>query len=170
MSTVDINSLSEACYDSTDYPNSSICRQFSRLNGSQAGAGTSNPARVAGDIANGYTSGYANLASIEMTGLITSAEYTFDVRDLVSAWQNGGSLRLGSKLFFRDSSIVVLDDPTQPVVNDVGQVGFPRYAGQFNMGYDRQRVYLLVQALWTSAVRNNATVGNDVRMDSLHTI
>jgi iron complex outermembrane recepter protein len=166
---VDINSLLEACYDSTDYPNSPICHQFSRLNGSQAGPGTSNPARVAGDIANGYTSGYANLASIEMTGLIASAEYSFDVRDMVSAWQNGGSLHFGSKLFFRDKYIV-LDDPTQPIVNDVGQVGFPRYAGQFNLGYDRQRLYFLLQALWTSAVRNNVTYDNTVLSDHFNDI
>ncbi|HEY6925807.1 MAG TPA: TonB-dependent receptor [Steroidobacteraceae bacterium] len=152
-----INELLASCYDNPQFPNNA-CASFQRLNASQL---ASNPTRVVADIANGYATGYINTASLQFTGLIAAADYGFDFGDLVSSWKNAGSLRFGTKLFYRDKYILTAN-PGDAAVNRVGDVGLPRYAGQFNFFYTLKAFDAMLQALWTSAVKVDQTLGPDV--------
>jgi iron complex outermembrane recepter protein len=152
-----IDALLATCYDNPQYPNAA-CTNFARLTAAQVAG---NPSRVAGDIANGYTTGYINTASLQFTGLITSTDYTVDVRDIVRAWTNGGSIRFGTKLFYRDKYLL-LAEPGDAAINQVGNAGLPRFAGQFNFFYTRKAFDALLQALWTGPVKLDQTVGPDV--------
>jgi iron complex outermembrane receptor protein len=153
-----INDLLASCYDNPQFSSGGACSSFQRLTATQL---ADNPTRVAGDIANGYTTGFINTASLQFTGLIASTDYGFDVRDIVSAWTNGGSFRVGTKVFYRDKYILIAD-PGDAAVNQVGNAGFPRYTGQFNLFYSRNALDAMLQALWTGAVKNDQTLGTDV--------
>jgi iron complex outermembrane recepter protein len=152
-----IGGLVDSCYDNPQYPNSA-CTAFQRLTAAQVAG---NPTRVVGDIADGYLTQYVNTSSLQFSGLITSTDYTFDIRDVVPAWTNGGSLRLGTKLFYRDKYVLVTE-PGAAAVNQVGNAGLPRFAGQFNFFYNRKAFDALLQALWTGPVKLDQTVGPDV--------
>lgn len=149
-----IGTLINACYDSPDFPNLAACDAFRRLPAGETGPGSANPVRVTGDIADGYRSGYVNVASIEFAGLIVAAEYGFEFLDF-------GTMQLGAKLFHNDTFIVRTTD-SSPAVNDVGSVGLPDWSGQFNVGYTRERFEFALQALWTDAVKNDLLAGTDL--------
>src|SRR6185312_11075574 len=87
-----ITELLDSCYDNPQYP-TAACTNFQRLT---AGQVAGNASRVAGDIANGYTTGYFNTASLQFSGLITSTDYGFDIGDVAPAWSNAGSVRFGA--------------------------------------------------------------------------
>jgi iron complex outermembrane recepter protein len=161
IESLGIQQLLADCYDSPQYPNATGCANFQRLTSAELAA---NPTRVAGDIANGYTSGYINTSSLRFTGAILASELGFDVQDLVPSWRNAGSFRVGTKLFYRDKYELEAD-VSAPVVNQVGSAGFPRYTGQFNFNYSYRRFDALLQALWTSAVKVDPTLGSDVLPD-----
>src|SRR5581483_2659284 len=148
-----IANLIAACYDNPQYPNPA-CANFQRLTPAQTAG---NDARVPGDIADGFVTPYVNTASLQFSGLITSTDYTFDV----PAWTGGGSLRVGSKLFYREK-YVLLAQPGDTVLNQVGNAGLPRFAGQFNFFYSRDAFDALLQALWTGPVKYDKNAGPEV--------
>ncbi len=65
-----------ACYDSPDFPNLPACGSFRRLTAAEAAA-QPGPTRVAGDVADGFRTGYINTSSIEFAGAILEAAYDF---------------------------------------------------------------------------------------------
>jgi len=161
IESLSINSLLAACYDNPNFPDVAACNAFRRLDPSEVGTGTPNPTRVAGDIANGYNSGYINTASLHFAGLIFTTEYTLRLGDLVPSWESAGSLRLRGKVFYRDKyESVTL--PGELAVNIVGEDGVPRYSGQFSIGYERDRFDVLLQGLWTSSVKLDLTADSSV--------
>jgi outer membrane receptor protein involved in Fe transport len=155
-----INTVLSTCYDSTNYPANPACSQFRRLTPQQA-AGT---IRVAGDIAAGYVTGYFNTSELVYSGLIASADYAFDVRDVVSAWSDGGSISLSAKLIYTGNY-----DQTQfvggPIVSGVGTIGLPHWRAQVNANYAWHDFDGGVQVLWTGAVVSDKTATPEVVSD-----
>jgi outer membrane receptor protein involved in Fe transport len=161
IESLSIQGLIADCYDSAQFPNSASCASFRRLSSADL---ASNPARVAGDVANGYSSGYVNTSSLRFTGAIVASELGFDVHDIVSSWQNAGSLRIGTKLFYRNKYELEANAGAL-VVNQVGTAGFPRYTGQLNLNYTYRRFETLLQALWTSSVKLDPNLTSDTLPD-----
>ncbi|HEX5182256.1 MAG TPA: TonB-dependent receptor [Allosphingosinicella sp.] len=157
-----IGTIINACYDSSDYPNNSACQAFQRLTQSQVGPGSANPTRVTGDIANGYHSGYINISSLTFEGIIISAEYSHPVHALVGT---DGRLTFTTKML-HNRTYISQATAGSPLQNLAGSVGLPKWSGQFNLSYADSRFDLLLQALWTGAVRNDLTATPDQLADS----
>lgn len=162
IESLSIGTLIEACYDSPDFPNLATCDAFRRLPAGETGPGSPNPVRVTGDIADGYRSGYVNVASLDFAGLIVAAEYGFGLWDF-------GAMQLGAKLFHNDKFVVRATD-SSPIIDEVGGVGLPDWSGQFNVGYARARFELALQALWTDSVKNDILAGTDLLAPSENNI
>jgi outer membrane receptor protein involved in Fe transport len=139
-----IGQLMLACYDSPDFPNVPACDQFHRLTAAEA-AGQAGPARIAGDVANGFQTGYINTSKIEFAGLIVEGGYTLELPSLAS------SLHFGTKLFymdeFRRTSFAGV-----PSDNSAGLVGVPRVRMNFDVGYSWRNIDFGLQARWTDKV------------------
>src|SRR6185503_14863347 len=60
IQSLDIDSLLATCYDSVNFPNDATCSTFHRLTAAEAAA-QPGASRIAGDIANGYRTGYINV-------------------------------------------------------------------------------------------------------------
>jgi outer membrane receptor protein involved in Fe transport len=166
IQSLDINQILSACYDSPSYPNLPACQStaFRRLSGSEVGAGTSNPTRVAGDIADGYNTGFINTASLEFAGAIFAAQYDFDLGSLNSNWAENGNIRLGAKLFYTDKYDTV-DFDGEPVIHHKGNVGAPEFSGQFTAGWTWNKLDITTQAQWTSSTKNDITADNTILAD-----
>lgn len=137
-----IGALLSACYDSANFPNEPACANFERLTAEQAAA-QPGAVRNAGDIANGYRTGFVNTSSLNFSGLISAAEYRFDLGQ--------GSMRVGSKLSYTHKYEFV-SQPGVPAQDNVGSVGVPEYRVNLSTGYTQGNVELDLQALWTSSV------------------
>ena len=151
-----IGNLLEACYDSPNFPNEPSCAAFRRLSASEVGPGSTHPIRIAGDIADGYNSGYVNVASIKFAGLIMSAEYGF----ALSQNPEAGRLQFGAKLFHNNRYDVKTSAAAVPV-NSVGSSATPKWSGQFNTAYMTDRLDLSLQALWTGPAKNNLLLDSE---------
>lgn len=137
-----IGALLSACYDSANFPDEPACASFQRLTADQAAA-QPGATRNAGDIANGYRTGFVNTSSLDYAGLIGAAEYRFDM--------GAGSMRVGSKLSYTHTYRQVIQ-PGVPARDLVGAVGVPEYRVNLSTGYQRDALELDLQALWTSSV------------------
>lgn len=137
-----IGALLSACYDSADFPNEPACATFERLTAEQAAA-QPGAVRTAGDIANGYRTGFVNTSTLDFSGLIGAAEYRFDL--------GAGSMRIGSKLSYTHKYELVAQ-PGVPARDAVGSVGTPEYRVNLSTGYSLDKLDLDLQALWTSSV------------------
>lgn len=150
IQTLGIGALLQACYDSPNYPNEQACSAFSRLTAAEAAA-QPGALRVAGDIANGFQSGYYNTSSLRFNGLIAAAEYGFELDNLLSSVTNPGRVTLGARLFYANRYELQVQ-PGSPSVNRVGTVANPRYTGNFSVGYARGPLDANLQMLWRSSV------------------
>jgi outer membrane receptor protein involved in Fe transport len=151
-----INNLLDACYDSPNFPNEPACDAFRRLGADEAGPGSDNPIRIAGDIADGYNSGYVNVASIKFAGLIMSAEYGF----ALSQDPASGRIQFGAKLFHNSRYDVKTSAAVVPT-SSVGASATPKWSGQFNTAYMTDRLDLSLQALWTGPAKNNLLLDSE---------
>ena len=138
IQSLDINSILESCYDSSNYPENPACSLFSRLTATQAGS-----PRIAGDIAAGYQQSYINTATLNFDGLISVVQYQTSLGRL-------GTLDLSATLFYihRYDSVAFSG---QPVTHEAGTIGLPRYDAQLNLGYSWHRFDTEWQILWKSA-------------------
>lgn len=143
ISLLDINDLLSACYDSKTYPNYA-CSQFSRLTAAEVTA-----PRTVGDIAAGYSQGYFNTATLDFAGLITVAQYQAPLGDIDSAWSRWGAIDLSNTLFYLDRYAEV-DFPGQPVENEAGTIGLPKYKDELGLGYSLLRFETQLQIEWNS--------------------
>lgn len=157
IQSLGIGTLIAACYDSANFPNEPACDSFRRLAAGEVGAGTANPTRVTGDIANGYRSGYVNVSSLDFEGIIFLAEYGFNVGNLTGG-QGPGRVQFSAK-GLHNRTFIQQTTAGSPRENQVGSVGLPDWSAQFNASYADDHFDLLVQALWTGSVLNdiNAT-------------
>lgn len=153
IQSLGIGDLIDACYDSPNFPNEPSCAAFDRLTAAEAAA-QPGPDRVAGDIADGYTSGYVNVASIDFAGLIIAAEYSFGLDSLFSSAKDAGTVSLGAKLFHYDKFELRASAASEPV-SSVGSSGVPKWSGQFNIAYAGPALDLSLQALWTGPAKND---------------
>ncbi|MDH5822281.1 TonB-dependent receptor [Luteimonas sp. RD2P54] len=154
-----IDALLAACYDSANWPEEPACASFERLTAEQAAA-QPGAARNAGDIANGYRTGFVNTSTLDFSGLIGAAEYRFDL--------GAGSMRVGSKLSYTHKYEIVLQ-PGVPVRDAVGSVGTPEYRANLSTGYTLGDLELDLQALWTSSVvRDLDATGEDLPREANH--
>lgn len=171
IQSLSINQMLTACYDSPNYPNDPACQAsvFQRLNAGQVGAGSPNPTRVAGDIANGYNTGFINTASLEFAGLIVASEYGFDLSSLNSGWADAGSLRFGAKVFYTDKYDTVAF-PGQPVIHSKGNVGTPEFSGQFSADWTWKNLDVYLQGLWTSSTKIDNTLDNATLSDHFNNV
>jgi outer membrane receptor protein involved in Fe transport len=171
IASLSINQMLTACYDSPNYPNDPACQAsvFQRLTDAESGPGSANPTRVAGDIANGYNTGFINTASLEFAGLILAAEYGFDLGSLNANWENAGSIRLSAKTLYTDKYDTVAF-PGQPVVHSKGNVGVPEFSSTFSADWSWNKLDVFLQALWTSSVKNDNTVDNSVLLDHFNNV
>ena len=145
-----IGQLMLACYDSPDFPNVGACGQFHRLTAAEAAA-QQGPARIAGDVANGFKTGYINTSKIEFEGLIVEAGYSLELPSVAS------SLHFGTKLFYMDE-FRTTSFAGVPSDNSAGLIGVPRVRLNFDVGYSWRNIDLGLQARWTDKVifdRNN---------------
>ncbi len=166
IQNLSINQVLDACYDSPNYPNDPACSatRFMRLPAANAGAGTANPVRVAGDIANGYSTGYINTSSIKFSGLIVTGEYAFNLGDLNDDWASAGGVNLGAKMFYTGRYDTVSFEG-QNVLHLKGNVGTPAFSSQFNVDYAWDKLDVMVQGILISAVKNNTTLDSSVLSD-----
>lgn len=146
ISDLPIGTLLTQCYDNAGLANPA-CAAFDRLTPEQAAASLT--PRVAGDIANGFRSGYFNTARRDFTGAIFAAEYGFDL----TASQ---ALQLGAKMFYtaKDETVAFTG---QDAVDDAGLLATPRLRAQFNIGYSWSWLDVDWQTLWTDSVRLSKT-------------
>ncbi len=141
ISTLAIGTLLTQCYDNAGLSNPA-CAAFSRLTPAEAAA--SLVTRNAGDIANGYTSGFFNTSRREFSGAIFDARYRTSVRQV-------HALRASAKMFYTDEDASVAF-AGQDSVDAAGLAGTPEYRVQFNLGYSFERVDVDWQTLWTDSV------------------
>ena len=146
IQTLGIDSILAACYDSPNFPNESTCGSFHRLTADEAAA-QPGPTRVTGDIANGFTSGYVNVAGINFAGAIAAAAYNLDLRG-----GSSGMLRFNTKLSFVNEFETIASAGSPPD-DSVGEAGMPKYRGNFSLGYTLRRFDADLQALWRSATK-----------------
>ena len=159
IQTLGIRALLAAWYDSANFPHEPACSAFERLDATEAAA-QPGPIRVAGDIANGFRTGFYNTSTLEFAGLIAAAEYRFDLADLI-ADDAPGSMRLSAKMFYTDTYESRLQ-PGAPVIDSVGEISTPEFRGNFSVGYSHGPLDLDLQGVWTSSVvaDNLATIEN----------
>lgn len=141
IDSLGIGQLLGACYDSANFPNEPACGAFRRLTPAEAAAQPSAP-RVAGDVADGFRTGYVNTASIEFSGLIADAQYSFDLRQT--------PMYVGLTLFYADR-LESLTFPGAQLANTAGTLGLPRLRANFNIGYSWGRLDTDLQAQWRSS-------------------
>jgi len=141
ISVLGIGTLLGQCYDNTGLSNPA-CAAFSRLTPAQAAA--SLVPRVAGDVANGFRSGFFNTSSREFAGAIFAGEYSFDIGDRQS-------MRTSAKVFYTDKDESVAFAGQDPV-DSAGLLGTPEYRAQVNLGYSWNWLDLDWQTLWTDSV------------------
>ena len=139
-----VGQLMLSCYDSPDFPNVSACDQFHRLTAAEAAA-QPGPARIAGDVANGFQTGYINTAKIEFAGLIVEGGYVLELPSVAS------SLRFGTKLFYMDE-FRTTSFAGVPSDNSAGLLGVPRVRLNFDIGYSWRHLDFGLQARWTDKV------------------
>jgi outer membrane receptor protein involved in Fe transport len=140
-----IDDILDSCYDSTSYPNAA-CSRFSRLTAGQV----SGP-RKTGDIAAGFHQGYINTASIDFSGLSVAAHYNSPLSDIVSGWNDAGSVDLGGSIFYRNRFDEV-DIAGEAVTHESGTIGLPEYQARLNLGYSWHNVDTEWQIRYTSPV------------------
>jgi iron complex outermembrane receptor protein len=141
-----------ACYDSPNFPNEPACASFRRLTAAEAAA-QPGPARIAGDIANGYSETYFNTASFDFAGIIAAANYSFTVPNILSG-DAAGTIRLGLNAFYIDKFRTQTSSGS-PVLQAEGTLGSPRWRINGRIGYAFDPIDLDVQILWT-----DSTVGD----------
>lgn len=151
IQTQGVNALLQACYDSSNYPNEQACQAFSRLTAAQAAA-QPGPLRVAGDVANGFQSGFYNTSSLHFSGLIGAVEYGFDLNRLLGASGDVGRINLSARVFYTHK-YETQALPGSPVVDQTGTMAVPDLSGNFSVGYVRGPLDLNVQMLWRDAVQ-----------------
>lgn len=139
-----IGQLMLACYDSPDFPSVPACGQFHRLTAAEAAA-QSGPARIAGDVANGFQTGYINTSKIEFAGLIAEAGYSLQLPSVASA------LHFGTKLFYMDEFRTTTFAGV-PSPNSAGLLGVPRVRMNFDVRYSWRNIDFGLQARWTDKV------------------
>lgn len=141
ISSLPIGTLLTQCYDNVGLSNPA-CAAFERLTPAEAAA--SLVPRVAGDVANGFRSGFFNTTVREFSGAILAAEYSFDIAD-------AQSLRTSTKVFYTDNDETIAFAGQQPT-DAAGLVGTPKYRAQLNLGYSWRWLDLDWQTLWTDSV------------------
>lgn len=160
IQTLGIGALLAACYDSSNFPNEPACAAFERLDAADAAA-QPGPIRNAGDIANGFRTGFYNTSTLEFAGLIAAAEYRFDIAEHLPRAGVPGAMRLSAKMFYTDT-YESRAQPGAPLIDSVGEISVPEFRGNFAVGYVNGPLDLDLQAIWTSAVvvDNLATIEN----------
>ncbi len=154
-----MGALMSACYDSVNFPNEAACGNFRRLTAAEAAA-QPGVARVAGDIADGYRTGYLNTSTLEFAGLIAASEYRFGL--------GPGAARVGAKVSYTHRFESVLQ-PGAPLDVAVGEVAVPDYRANLSTGYMVGDLELDLQALWTSSVvRDNLATEDDLSYEMNH--
>lgn len=136
-----IGTLLTQCYDNAGLTNPA-CDAFDRLTPERAAASLT--PRVAGDIADGYRSGYFNTSTREFAGAIFAGEYGFDL-------PAAQAMQVGLKMFYTDKDETVAFIG-QEAVDAAGVLETPRYRAQFNLAYSWNWLDVDWQTLWTSAV------------------
>lgn len=150
IESLTINNLMEACYDSADYPSTPACSTFRRLTAADiaAGEGTSGSARVVGDIADGFSTGYVNTSKMNFAGLIVAADYAFDI----GGGGNGNVMRLGTKVFYTDKYDITRFAGLLPMRN-AGTLQYPKWRIQTNAGVSVGDVDFDIQVLWRAKTK-----------------
>lgn len=152
IQSLGIGTLIAACYDSPDFPDTAGCDAFRRLGADEVGPGSDNPARVTGDIANGYDSRFINTSRLDFAGLIVSAEYAFDVGGRLHNATGAGELLLGAKAF-HNHRFDFTATPNGPQSSVVGAVGIPKWSGELNATYRRGPLESSLQSLYTGPAK-----------------
>ncbi len=149
ISNLGLGDLQAACYDG-GYPDASTCGAFRRLTAAEAAASrAAGINRVTGDLADGFQSGFYNVASRKFRGALGTVEYSFDVERLVPAWTDAGLVRLSLKAFYLERDNLVTR-PGAPVSKSAGLAGSPRWTVSTGVGYQRGKWDADVQVNWTS--------------------
>lgn len=158
ISNLGLGDLQTSCYDSNDYPNASTCGAFRRMTAAEAAASrAAGINRVTGDLADGFQSGFYNVASRKFRGALGAVEYSFDVERFVPAWTDAGSVRLSLKAFYLERDNIVTQ-PGAPVSKSAGLTGAPRWSVSTGVGYQRGKWDADVQVNWTSDTLLSRTV------------
>lgn len=147
-----------ACYDSPNYPNENACQAFSRLTAAQAVA-QPGPARIAGDIANGYSESYFNTASQKFAGILAQIDYGIELPNIASSTGDQGLLRLGLSAF-HVTKFTTQNSSGSPIIDVKGTLGTPEWRFNARVGYAFDPFDLDVQVVWSqkTKVDNTATV------------
>lgn len=146
-----------ACYDSPNYPNENACQAFSRLTAAEAAA-QPGPARIAGDIANGYSESYFNTASQKFAGILAQLDYGIPVPNIARS-NDQGMLRLGLSVF-HVTKFTMQNSSGSPIIDVKGTIGTPEWRFNARAGYAFDPFDLDVQVVWSqkTMVDNSATI------------
>jgi iron complex outermembrane recepter protein len=142
IESLGIGELMAACYDSAEFPNVDACSSFRRLTAAEAAA-QPGPTRTAGDLANGFRTGYINTSTISFAGLTLDAAYSFELP--------AGTLDVGARVF-RLEEFNRLTFAGAELIESAGLVGAPDYRVNLNVGYGWRGLFVDLQARWTSSV------------------
>lgn len=146
-----------ACYDSPNYPNENACNAFRRLTAAEAAA-QPGPARIAGDIANGYSESYFNTASQKFAGVLAQLDYRIPVPNIAGGGDSG-ALRLGLGAF-RVTKFTTQTSSGSPIIDVKGTIGTPKWRVNGRIGYAFDPFDLDVQVVWSqkTVIDNTATI------------
>lgn len=145
IESLGIDELMAACYDSVEFPNVDACSSFRRLTAADAAA-QPGPTRVAGDIANGFRTGFINTSTISFAGLTLDAAYSFDLSGGAA-----GTLDVGARVFHL-KEFNRLTFAGAELVESAGLAGVPDYRVNLNVGYAWRQLFVDLQAQWTGSV------------------
>lgn len=145
ISNLTLPQLESACYDSSNFPNESACTAFRRLTAAEAAA-QPGAARVAGDIADGYSTGFFNTASRHFAGAIAAVQYGFDLSSVAPSLQGAARLGLKASWIDKDNRVAL---PGSPMTKAAGTTGVPRWTLSGNVGYSWEKFDIDTQIQWT---------------------
>lgn len=147
----------QACYDSPNFPNENACNAFRRLTAAEAAA-QPGPARIAGDIANGYSESYYNTASQKFSGILAQLDYRVGVPNIASSGEEG-ILRFGIGAF-HVTKFTTQNSSGSPVLDVKGTIGTPEWRFNARAGYAFDPFDLDVQVVWSqkTVIDNSATI------------
>ncbi|WP_284055294.1 TonB-dependent receptor domain-containing protein [Stakelama marina] len=134
ISSLNLTSVMEACYDSANYPNQ-YCNLFSRLPGSD-------PARPF-QVADGFSTGYKNAGYLNFQAVQGQLTYRTDIGRTFGSGQDLGQLTVNAQVFRliqRETSVTGYD-----LSIATGTIGNPKWSGQLNIGWDLGKVTLFSQ-------------------------
>jgi outer membrane receptor protein involved in Fe transport len=150
IANLNANDIATGCYDNDNFDATNVddanqfCSRFDRVRG-----GINNGQLVSDSANPGLRLGFTNGAFILFKGLTAEIDYNFPV----TLFGSEATFDIGGSFFYLDT----LDINNTGVVNNpnAGEIGDPKYSGQFNLGYTQGKLGVDFRANYTGRAKFN---------------